>query len=147
VIRLLQVVPRNLVVRRYVVTTTQPCDPKINVGDARVTVHKHYVVVEDEAVDDDEGELGEEGDEHADEARVGGLHVVVVEFEHVAVAVLVGHVDGEDEDEVEDSGQSIPCDHLAPPWREAVNVALADVHDQDPEAEKECVAESAKDNH
>jgi len=63
VVGLLQVVPGDLVVRRDVVATSQPTDSQINVGNARVHVYKHDVVVEYENIEHEECHFGQEGDE------------------------------------------------------------------------------------
>jgi hypothetical protein len=81
VVGLFQVVPRDFIICRTVVASSKTCDPKVDIADARVTVHKHDIVVENEAIDYDEREFGQESDEHADEAGIGRLYVVVVEFE------------------------------------------------------------------
>jgi hypothetical protein len=63
VVGLLQVVPGDLVVRRDVVAASQPTDSQINVGNARVHVYKHDVVVEYENIEHEECHFGQEGDE------------------------------------------------------------------------------------
>lgn len=63
VVGLLQVVPGDLVVRRDVVAASQPTDSQINVGNARVHVYKHDVVVEYENIEHEECHFSQEGDE------------------------------------------------------------------------------------
>lgn len=58
VVGLFQVVPGDLVVRWDVVAASQPTDPKINVGNARVHMYKHDVVVEYENIEDEECHFG-----------------------------------------------------------------------------------------
>lgn len=77
---LLQVVPRNFVVKRDVVSFAQARYPQINVQDSRIIMHIDDVVVEGEAVDDEHEDLRDEGEEQADEARILRLVIIVVQF-------------------------------------------------------------------
>jgi len=63
VVGLLQVVPRNLVVRGDVVATSQATDSQVNVRNARVHVHEHDVIVENVDVHHEQAHLRQEGDE------------------------------------------------------------------------------------
>jgi len=129
VVSLLQVVPRDFVVSRNVVTSAESADSKVNVRNARVHVYEDDVVVEYEGVEHKESYFGEEGDEESKHSRIACLLIVVVQFEEVSVLVLVSHVYNQDEEEVQTSGKPKPSDKFACQRREAVDVLLRQVAD------------------
>ena len=80
-VSLFQIAEAYLVVKGDVIALAQAADTHVDVMDSRIVVYEHDVVVEDEYVDNEHGELDEEGHEKADETRALRRLVVVIHLE------------------------------------------------------------------
>ena len=84
-----QIVEADLAVHGEEEPVGLPADPHVDVTETTVHVDEHYVVVEYEQVHDEKAQMDDEGQEVANEARVGlTLRIVQVELEEIAFPVL-----------------------------------------------------------
>ena len=123
-VSLFQIAEAYLIIKWNVIALAQATDTHVDVVDARIIMYKHDVVVEDEYVDNEHGELDEEGHKEADEARALGRFVVVVHLEKVTADVLVCHINDTNKEKVQACGYAIPSYKLAHFHREAVDILL-----------------------
>jgi len=75
-------------------------------------------------VDDHDTELDEEGNEQANQAGVLTLLIIIKQFPHVTVLVLMCGINHNNKCEIHNGQQTMPSDNLAKDYWEAVNPSL-----------------------
>ena len=88
---------------------------------------KADVVIEQEDVGNQLQELDQECNEETDETGVLDPCIIVIEFQQVAVLVLIRQINHNDQEEIKHCGQAIPSNELAELGREAQDQSLGEV--------------------
>ena len=145
-IRLLQVVPANFVIKWDMVPSADAADSQVDVTESCITMNERNVVIKDEEIDNHHRKLNQQGQEKSYNTSVLSLLVIVIEFEEIAIWVLVGEVNHINDEEVEDCCKSIPGDDLAELYWEAEDVCLSHVADKNHQAEANGISKVAHDN-